>query len=241
MVEPTNNLPVVYVPRQPGPLVNPRSPSKRPDEIDDVLDDLFGSEDERGPGVADAVLIGAGITALVGSQLFDMATFVTVLGVGMILLGSILPIRWALQRLKSGQQRSLTAKAVGDATALRTGHPTLDQLVDQYTHVHERAGQLESDTGARLVAVAHGLVDEVATLLGGELPTGPAELEYTDARAASLAELAASLDDPRLADGGHGHRSAIVEARIEIEQVSGGSALTDWTKLRDELLPNIDD
>src|SRR4029078_12719494 len=50
----------VLVPHVPGPLLRPASARQR-DELDDLVDDLFGEPDERGPSAVDAVLVVAGL------------------------------------------------------------------------------------------------------------------------------------------------------------------------------------
>ncbi len=92
----------------------------------------------------------------------------------------------------------------------------------------------------RVVAVAHSLVEEVASLLDGQLPAGAAETDYVAARVQSLADLAATLEDPRIGDGDTTRRQANAEARLEIERVTGGSALTASAELQGELLPDDD-
>ena len=59
-----DRIEVVYVPRRPGPLVSLNVAPKQADEIDEVLDDLFGAADDRGPSSTDAFLIAAGVVVL---------------------------------------------------------------------------------------------------------------------------------------------------------------------------------
>ena len=57
---------VVIVPSRPGPLESLGGSERNRDEVDELLDDMFGEPDERGPGVADAVLVVGGAGAVVG-------------------------------------------------------------------------------------------------------------------------------------------------------------------------------
>jgi len=231
---------LVYVPRKPGPLIAIPAPIKRSDDIDEVLDDLFGEDDDSGPSATDAVLVAAGAGAIGVGQLADLAPAVTVVGVGLVGLGAILPIRSATRRMKHRRHRFRTAAVIGGGIALRQDDPILARISQLHDQIRERSKRLVPDVQARFVSVAHSLVEEVATLLEGGLPVGAAEIEYVEARAEALTELAATVDDPRIGDGDLVRRRAVTEARIEVEWAAGGSALTDSADLRDDLLPGPD-
>lgn len=230
----------VYVPRQPGVLISIPVPAKRSDEIDEVLDDVFGEDDDSGPSATDALLVAAGAGAIGVGQLAHLAPAVTVIGVGLIGLGAILPIRSGARRMRHRRHRSRTAAVIGDGIALRQDDPTLARIAQMHDQIHEASKRLMPDIQVRFASVAHALVEEVATLLAGELPVGSVEVEYVKVRAQALAELAATATDPRIGGGDPVRRRAVTEARIEVERVAGGSALTDSTDLRNELLPDAD-
>ena len=231
---------VVYVPRRPGPLLTVQTLATPSDEIDEVLDDLFGAEDDRGPSATDAVLVAAGLGAVAVGQLTDMSGAITVVGVGLILLGAILPIRTGFRHLENRKVRIRSAAVIGDGIALRQDHPSLLGIAQLHDQVLAQSDQLVPAARARFAAVAHALVEEVATLLAGEVPVSAAEIDYVETRASALAELAATAADPRIGDGDPVRRQAVTEARIEIERIAGRSALTDCAELRDELLPGPD-
>lgn len=233
----TESSNLVYVPRQPGPLISTSALAQRSDEIDDVLDDVFGRDDDSGPSATDAILVATGAGAIGVGQLADLAPAVTIVGVGLIGLGAILPIRSGFRRMKNRNHRSRTAAVIGDGIPLRQDDPILARIAHLHDQVSERSKRLVPDVQLRFVSVAHSLIEEVATLLKGELPVGRAEVEYVKAREEALMELAATAADPRIGDGDPVRRRAATEARIEIEQAAGGSALTDSAELRNDLLP----
>ena len=230
---------VVYVPPLPGHLISPGSPATGGDDIDAVLDDLFGADDPGGPSITDAILVAVGLGMLTVSVVKHW-TAVQVLGVVLVGLGMVLPIRSVARHLGDRRQRARTGSTIGDALALRQDHPVLRRIADLHERILERSEALVPETRTRVVAVAHGLVEEVARLLGGELPTGDAEIDYVEARARSMSELSATVDDPRVARADDVVRRALSEARIEIERIAGTSALTDSAALRDELLADGD-
>jgi len=224
---------VVVVPGRPGPLRRLTDADRGRDDVDDVLDDLFGEPDQRGPGIADAVLVagGAGVAAV--GQLASWPTAVTVIGVAAAALGLILPARSAWRRASVYRRTRRLAAVVGDGMLLRTDDDLLQQLVTAHERIDQRAGAGDETRRAR--AVAHAAVHEVATLLQGRLPATAAEREYVAARAVALDDLATVLADPTLPADDHGARQAMVEARQEVEALAGGSSVTDAADLSREL------
>jgi hypothetical protein len=88
--------------------------------------------------------------------------------------------------------------------------------------------------------VAHGALLEVASLLGGRPPGAQVEVDYADARTHALEDLAATVADPRVGDGETDRKRALVEARHEVEQLTGCSSLTEASDLSRELLATDD-
>ena len=93
---------------------------------------------------------------------------------------------------------------------------------------------------ARVHDVAHAALLEVASLLGGRPPAAQVEVDYVAARTHALDDLAATVADPRVGDGETDRRRALVEARHEVEQLAGGSSLTDASDLSRKLLGTDD-
>jgi hypothetical protein len=88
--------------------------------------------------------------------------------------------------------------------------------------------------------VAHAALFEVASLLGGGTPGAQVEIDYVVARTQALENLAATVVDPRVGDGESDRRRSLVEARNEVEQLSGSSSLTEASDLARELLGTDD-
>ncbi len=133
---------LVYVPRRPGPLITIPTRATRTDEIDDVLDDLFGEDDHRGPSATDAVLVAAGVGAIAIGQLADLPGAITVVGAGLIGLGAILPIRSGTRRLGQRRHRARAASIIGDGIALRRDHPTLARMASVYEQIQRHSEPL---------------------------------------------------------------------------------------------------
>ena len=53
--------PVIIVPREPGPMLRPRSPTRPDDELDELIDEMFGETTDEQPGRLDLVLLAGGI------------------------------------------------------------------------------------------------------------------------------------------------------------------------------------
>src|SRR3954469_25901332 len=104
----------LVVPRTPGPLIDPEPAARERarDDVDEIVDELFGPEIEGGPGWTDGILLIAGVAlAVSGAVLFD-SRVLTIVGVVAIGLGLILPIRtgwraWQAHRAAERRQASL--------------------------------------------------------------------------------------------------------------------------------------
>jgi hypothetical protein len=231
--EPFDPTILVVVPTRPGALRRLDDANRGRDDVDDVLDDLFGEPDQRGPGIADAVLVagGAGVAAV--GQLASWPTPVTVVGIAAAALGLVLPARSAWRRAGATRRTRRLAAVVGNGMLLRTDDDLLSRLVAAHDRIEQ---QVETSRDAeRARSVAHAAAYEVASLLEGRLPVTAAEREYVAARTAALDEVAALLADPGLPPEDHRTRQAIVDARQEVEQIAGGSSVTDAAELLREL------
>ena len=123
---------------------------------------------------------------------------------------------------------------------MRQDDAALRQLADLYERALDASAAFVPDRRSQVGSVAHALVEEVATLLDGGLPANAAEVEYVEARLAALAELTTTVEDPRLGDGDPIRRQARTEARLEVEEISGRSALRENDALLHELRPDTD-
>lgn len=220
--------PFVVVPAGPGPLVAVAPESPR-DDIDVALDEVFGAPDDRGPGVADAVLVAGGGGVVVAGSVASWPLAVVVAGGAAIGLGLILPVRSAWRRAAARRRDIARVARRTHGAVLRIGHDVVADLVAQHDRVREAAAGLPADERLRVESVAHAAVREVAALLGERAPSGAAELEYVSARAAALRDLArAAVAAPEAV-----HTTKVV-ARREVEQI-GGSSLDDAAALVHEL------
>jgi hypothetical protein len=224
---------VVVVPTRPGPLRRLDDAERGRDDVDDVLDDLFGAPDQRGPGIADAVLVagGAGLAAV--GQIASWPLAVTVIGIVAAALGLVLPARSAWRRAGAARRTRRLAAVVGNGMLLRIDHDALRRLVAAHDRIEQ--GLDPGRDAERARSVAHAAAYEVASLLEGRLPATAAEHEYVAARAVALEEIAATLADPNVALDDQRARQAMVEARREVEEIAGGSSVTDAADLVREL------
>jgi hypothetical protein len=224
---------MVVVPARPGPIVALSSLERGRSEIDEALDDLFGAPDDRGPGVADAVLVVGGIAAVVVG-LVGRWPLLVVLGAGAAALGMILPLRSLWRRVASRRQAAVVQRVIGDGVLLRVDDATLERLVDAHRQV-STIGTLEETDQARAEAIAHAALREVATLLEGRAPSSVAEVEYVAARLAALEDLSRVLRDAPPLTGEAERRDALLEARREVEGLTGASSVAEATQLAAEL------
>lgn len=224
---------VVVVPARPGPLRRLDDVDRGRDDVDDMLDDLFGAPDQRGPGIADAVLIAGGAGAVIAAQLASWPTPVTVLGVATVALGLILPARSLWRRAGVRRRTRRIGAVVGHGMLLRTDDDLLRRIVTAHDRIEQ--GPARGEHGDRAREVAHAAAHEVAGLLEGRRPAKAAEREYVAARAVALEELVAVLEDPSLPPADQAERQAMVDARREVEAIAGASSVTDVAALVAEL------
>jgi hypothetical protein len=230
----------VIVPVRPGPLVRLGDLERGRDEVEELLDDLFGPPDDRGPSPADAVLVLGGLGAIIGGQVASLPTIVTVCGAAAVALGAVLPLRSLWRNLTSARRARRLQSLLGDGVLLRTDHASVEQLFAAHHRLSSLTATLAPAPRARVQAVAHAALLEVASLLGGRVPGAEEEIDYVSARTRALENLVATLADPRVGDGEAARRRAYVEARREVEKLTGSSSLTDASELSRELLV-IDD
>ena len=231
---------VLVVPSRPGPLVRLAELQGGRDEIDEALDELFGDPDDRGPGVVDAVLFVGGLGGVVAGQVASLPALVSVGGAAGMALGAVLPLRSLWRRFDSGRRSRRLQILLGDSVLLRTDHRQVDSLLVAHERLVGLATHLASEPRAKVHEVAHGALREVASLLNGASPQTPSELDYVAARTNALVELCHAAAAPGVGDGEADRRRAVVEARQEVEHVSGRSSLTEAADLSRRLLGTDD-
>ena len=217
---------VIAVPVRPGPLVPLDHAERARDEVDDLLDEMFGAPDDGGPSPFDLVLLAGGVAALIAG-LMASATWLVVCGVLAAALGSVLPLRSAWRRLERRRRSGRLQALVGDGALLRTDHPAIAQLVDVHARLLELSRGMTPDVRTGVGGVAHAALWEVATLLELRHPVDEAELDYVTARTTALGELAGALSEPGVGTGDAVRRRAVLDARQEVERIDGRSSVTD--------------
>lgn len=226
---------LVVVPARPGLPVSLQELERGRDEIDDMLDDVFGTTDERGPGIVDAVLVAGGLAALLAGLTGAAPTFVTVLGIAAVLLGAVLPIRSLWWRFGSARRSARLGALLGDGVLLRIDDSGIQQLVGAHQRLMAASAALAPAPRARVQEVTHSALLEVASLFGRHVPVTQVDRIYVADRLRALQQLDAVLADPRVGDGESERRQALIEARHEVEQIAGNS-ITDAAALSRELL-----
>lgn len=218
---------IVVVPHRPGPLVplsrDPSAAGRRsPDDLDLLIDDLF-PDTEEGPSWFDLALAAVGVGLLAWGSVAGGPSWSIGLGVVALALGAILPLRWAwrtvVARRESRRRSALLAVGVPlDVSAAPTARLAA-------AHASALACPPSADPAvAAAHAAAHAAVLEAATLLAGRVPSTPDEQSYVDARASAIESLAAALRDRPAASGPDA--SLVLEARAELDAITGSSALT---------------
>lgn len=229
----------VVVPRSPGPLLAAPGAVAERDDVDDLLDDLFGEQSLDRPGTADVVLVLLGAAGLVAGLAGWLPTGVAVLGGLLLTLGLVLPLTSLWQALGRRRQAKSVAQLMGSGVLLATDHPLTAELVGAYRRILTR---LDPDPEpSEALSAAHLALVEVAGLLHGRPPYGQAEEEYVARRAQAVADLAEDLEATQTAAAARALaqgpleeevRAAKVQALEEIEAWMGGSSLDRLARLR---------
>jgi hypothetical protein len=230
---------LLVVPHRPGPLIE-LPPERRRDEIDDVLDDLFGEAPRDAPGPFDAVLIVGGAALAVTALIADLATWLLGLGVACAAFGLILPLHHAWTRLVRARSLRRVREVMGQGTPLDVGHPEARRLTDSYHRVERSAADgLATD----VLDPAHLALLEVAGLLRGRPPESPAERQYVAERADAISRLAETLERPAVEEAieppidEDSLRDSAVQALRDLDERTGSGSLTrmeQMSRLLDE-------
>ncbi|MBI5089826.1 MAG: hypothetical protein HZB15_13470 [Actinobacteria bacterium] len=226
----------IVVPARPGPVRALLDAERRRDEVDDALDELFGEPDDRGPGIADAVLVAGGLGLLVVAQVASWPAIASVAGIAAVGLGVVLPVRSLWRRIDARRHRRKVRALVGDGVLLRTDSRAVRSLLDAHERLTQASQPLVPAARAEVEAVGHAALFEVASLLDGHPPVSSHEFEYIDARCAAVAGLLDVVVDERVGDGDADRRRALVEARREVEQIAGTSSIAAASELARRLL-----
>lgn len=225
---------IVVVPRRPGTVIHlPSEPAPR--EVDVLLDGLFGEPTTVRAGMFDVALVvgGAGLVAVAAAA--DPAGGLDFIGLAMIALGLVLPVRDLGHRIQRRHRAGRTTEVLREGLPLDVSHPSSRRLVELYGRLQQDADA--TALGADALEAAHLALTEVADLLRGRAPGG-AEVAYVSARGDALQTLQNALDAERsgrtgaAVDEDSQVRDATVTAICALEESTGGSSLDRMQALR---------
>lgn len=173
---------IVIVPRRPGPLLRPPRPDKPDDEIDEIVDELFGETTPEQPGRLDLVLLAGGLALGTWAWLTSAGALWLVLAATLFLLGAALPARSALRAYHRRRLDRARRRAIADGYVLDISDPSPAALARAYEHALRVAPTGQPDLHDRITATSHLAIVEAAALLHGGPPTTGEERGYVDKR-----------------------------------------------------------
>ncbi len=222
-----SRLDLVVVPSSPGPVVRLEPGRPGQDALDDLIDEILPDVD-GGPGWFDAglLVVGAGLVAL--ALVTGGPTFVLVPGLAALALGCVLPVRTGWRRVQARRLGRRQSTILATGVPLDVSSPTIRRLVAAYEAVLGLGGA--GNEGAAAMAAAHGALLEAASLLQGRAPAPGREREYVDRRRVAIEDLAAALALPPV----DVDAAARVEARAEVEELAGFTAVSRLEELTEE-------
>lgn len=231
--------PAVIVPIRPGPMivVGRAARKRQTDDLDDLIDELF-PEIEGGPGWFDVALLAGGIGLLVAG-LVASKTALAVIGVGLLLLGVILPLRMLWRRLDEQRRRSRYRREKSQGLVLSVESAEVSRLAAVYDDLLTVASttQPKGSAPSPAVTAAHEAVVEVASLLEGRAPVSERERAYIDRRTESIEAVLAMLTtaqapESTVADWTVEQADARVDAREELDHLASDGSLARLEALR---------
>jgi hypothetical protein len=186
---------ILVVPRRPGPLVALAPAAAERDDVDELIDDVFGEAPTDGPGVADVVLAASGLVLVLLARFDVLGDWAYVVGGSGIALSLVLPVRALLTGARRRRHARGVETALGSGTPLDVSDPLTAELAAAYTAllVEVEPGASGEDAGD----LAHQTVLEAASLLRGRTPQGEAEREFVRTRTRALHGLALDLAQAR--------------------------------------------
>jgi hypothetical protein len=213
----SNHGHVLVVPRSPGPLLELAPSLAQRDDLDELLDDLFGEPLTDGPGVADVALVVLGFLGVALGVTGRLGTWACVAGAIAVVLGLVLPVRALAAGVRRRRDARGVAATLGSGTPLDASDERVVALVRAYSALLAET-DLDGPSRGDARDLAHQTVLEVATLLRGRPPQGEAEREFVRSRTHSLLGLTADLARARQDSG---PLDAAVEAVERLDEVNG--------------------
>jgi hypothetical protein len=240
---------IVVVPRAIGPLRDPASPATASsDDLDQLIDEVFGPPPQDRPGIFDAVLVIGGLVLLAWGLATNGGTLPVLVGGTAVVLGLALPLRSLVRAVRRRDAQRRWGRALGTGYALDAGHPATAALVEAYERVLAATELPGVMVDAQAIEPVHAAVVDVATLLGGGPPVGAAQVEYVEKRAGAIGSVADELERGHRewveTQGAAGQRTlrrreawatAVTEAREELEAGDRHSSLDRLEHLQREL------
>jgi hypothetical protein len=114
---------IVVVPRTPGPLrVLDDAGAAKGDELDVMIDEVFGPSTDEGPGLFDVVLVVGGLALVAWSWLSGGAGPWFIIGITAIVLGIALPARSIVRATREPRTRP-SGRSSGRTTRSSTPPP----------------------------------------------------------------------------------------------------------------------
>jgi hypothetical protein len=224
---------LLVVPRRPGNLLDPECVSRprAPDEIDELVTELFGPDPGGSPGWFDGVLVAIGLALIAWAELRSHSLALTIVGVVLACLGLVLPVRsgwrWLNARRRSRRRDAILMKvAVLDVS---------DPLVRRLAESHDALLKAAAEPGMLLhqdaVSAAHLALVESAALLAGRSPSTQFEREYLLNRVEAIAELTRAIEEHDAVVRRELLEDAEIESRLEREARARAGEELDATGL----------
>lgn len=239
---------MVVVPRQPGRLRAVGGSGRTRDELDELIDDIFGQSTDERPGIFDVVLIGLGVVLLAWSLVLGGPDLATWIGLFAVLLGVALPLRGAVRGFGRRRTRAARERAVAEGYVLDTSHPATAELAAVYDRLCDAARLPNVQEPSRIVAAGHLAMVEVATLLKGAPPFAPEQVTYVARRTEAMRSVTSGLlagHERWVAEATAANQSAAAEdrewaaaltaAREELESTARTGSLSELDQLRGQV------
>ncbi len=240
---------IVVVPRTPGPLrVLDDVGMAKGDELDAMIDEVFGPSTDEGPGLFDIVLVLGGIALVAWSWLTGGAGPWLIIGITAIVLGVALPARSLVRATREQRTVRRQRRVLRAGRALDASDATVGALAGSYDSLQHAATLPGVPVSSAALEAGHAALLEVASLLDGRPPLSGEEREYVERRTRAIRDLTAQIvrgnrawqrarmrDDADVTQGARERAAAVAKAREELEAGTGVGAVDELERLRTRL------
>lgn len=239
---------IVVVPRTPGSLrVLDVGRAAKGDELDEIIDEVFGPSTDEGPGLFDVMLVASGVALLAWSWLSGGGPWF-IIGVTAIVLGVALPARSLLRATRERRIVQRQRRVLRAGHALDASDRTVGALVGSYDSLQQAATLPGVPAASAAVEAGHAALLEVASLLDGRPPLSEEERDYVERRTRAIRDLTAQIvrgsrawsrarmrDDAGVTEVARERAAAVARAREELEAGTGVGAVDELERLRARL------